>query len=191
MTSAILIEQCAADGVILRTDGLNLRLLGTAAAVERWKPRIIASKQEIMAVLAARATWWRIHYPGRNPVEVWTGQPVTSAEILEWYPSAVSVEPIAAILEWYPSASCKTCAHSTFRGHCGEPIAAGLSTQDGVIVYHQKEGAGCAIWLAIIPPDIEALIQESASKWRWDEDDLRLMRDLARSDPAGLRKALT
>jgi hypothetical protein len=175
MTSAILIEQCAADGVILRTDGLNLRLLGTAAAVERWKPRIIASKQEIMAVLAARATWWRIHYPGRNPVEVWTGQPVTSAEILEWYPSA----------------SCKTCAHSTFRGHCGEPIAAGLSTQDGVIVYHQKEGAGCAIWLAIIPPDIEALIQESASKWRWDEDDLRLMRDLARSDPAGLRKALT
>src|SRR5687768_484892 len=37
-------------------------------------------------------TWWRIHYPNREPVEVVYGSPVTHAQILEWETEAIKVE---------------------------------------------------------------------------------------------------
>ncbi|MDP2835255.1 MAG: hypothetical protein Q8Q28_18540, partial [Pseudomonadota bacterium] len=41
-----------ADGLELRPNGDRLKLRGPAAVVEKWKPRLAASKQEIMDLLA-------------------------------------------------------------------------------------------------------------------------------------------
>lgn len=42
--------------------------------------------------------------------------------------------------------TCSTCAHVCRSGCCGEPVAAGLSDQEGVIRYHPNNGADCATW---------------------------------------------
>ncbi|MBK6743613.1 MAG: hypothetical protein IPG66_11805 [Hydrogenophilales bacterium] len=41
-----------------------------------------------------------------------------------------------------------------------------------------------------IPVDLETLIQESARFWRWDDDDMRLIRETAARDSEGIRLAL-
>lgn len=52
MTAHALIEEARADGLELRSNGDKLKLLGPAEVVERWKPRIVASKSEIMQALS-------------------------------------------------------------------------------------------------------------------------------------------
>jgi len=94
MTALALIDQARADGLELRRNGDKLKLSGPVAVVERWKPRVVASKAEIMAALSAqRSTWWRLHFPDREPVEVACVPPSTHDEILERYPDAVAAEP--------------------------------------------------------------------------------------------------
>jgi hypothetical protein len=41
--------------------------------------------------------WWRIHYHDREPVEVVYSPLATQAQILEWEPDAVKVEPFEPI----------------------------------------------------------------------------------------------
>jgi hypothetical protein len=53
VTVAALIKQAGADGLRLWADGEGLAYEGPADVVERWKPRIVASKPEIMAALTA------------------------------------------------------------------------------------------------------------------------------------------
>jgi hypothetical protein len=43
---------------------------------------------------------------------------------------------------------------------------------------------------AILERDLDNLIREAAAFWQYDADDLRLIRQAARTDPAGLRLAL-
>lgn len=92
---------------------------------------------------------WLIHYPDREPAEVWTSPPSTHAEVLADRPEAIAAEPIhepqgieskaisrpEAQTSPPPAPACRTCAHVTGRGSCGEPVAAGL--------YHPQGGKGC------------------------------------------------
>lgn len=41
---------------------------------------------------ARTSTWWRIHYPGRQAVEVVYSPHATLAQIIEWEPEAIKVE---------------------------------------------------------------------------------------------------
>jgi hypothetical protein len=190
VTVAALIKQAGADGLRLWADGEGLAYEGPADVVERWKPRIVASKPEIMAALTApRLTWWLVHYLDGASVEVWSAPPATEAEVLERRPDANAAQPLHQSAQT-PISTCKTCSHATFRGGCGEPVEAGLSGQSGVIAYHPTGGADCATWEAIIPPDLELLIQESATKWQWNDDDVSLIQHAAQIDPTGLRIAL-
>ena len=52
MTAYALIEEARADGLDLIANGDRLKMRGPADAVERWKPRLAASKLEIMDLLA-------------------------------------------------------------------------------------------------------------------------------------------
>jgi len=160
MTAIALIEEARADGLELHVNGDRLKLRGASEVVERWKPRIVASKPEILAALSAapRSTWWLVHFADREPVEVWTSPPATQAEILERRPDAVAAEPIleeragsADRVQPEPAQtmtpqSCSTCEYVTGRGACGKPVAAGLSDLEGVIYYHQDGGNGCQNW---------------------------------------------
>jgi hypothetical protein len=56
MTARAMIDQARADGLELRSNGDKLKLSGPAAVVERWKPRIVASKSEILAALQPART---------------------------------------------------------------------------------------------------------------------------------------
>ena len=83
---------------------------------------------------------------------------VASLEILASRPDAVAADPFeyppkpsttADIAQAEPEpalASCDACAHVCRSGCCGEPVAAGLSDQEGVIRYHPNNGANCATW---------------------------------------------
>lgn len=106
---------------------------------------------------ATVSRWWLIHYPDREPVEVWTSPPATHVDVLADRPEAIAAEPIHEPqgIEWEaiprpeaqtsppPAPACRTCAHVTGRGGCGEPVAAGLSNLEGVIRYHPQGGKGC------------------------------------------------
>lgn len=185
MTAHALIEQVRSDGLELRADGGKLKLSGPEEAVERWKPRIVASKPEIMAALSApRSTWWLVHYLDGAPVEVWTDPPVTQAELLHGRPDAIAAQPLHQAVP-KPITACSTCTHATYRGGCGEPVAAGLSAQDGVIRYHDEGGKDCLAWLASIPPDLERRILAMAERWHYSGDDLATALFGARSDPNG------
>jgi len=146
MTAHALIEEARADGLELRLNGERLRLSGPAEVVERWKPRIVASKPEIMAALQSASRWWLLHYPDREPVEVAFFPDATHAEILERHPDALAAEPINQATPEPAHTSCKTCTHVTGRGGCGEPVAAGLSDVVGVIRYSHNHGATCQAW---------------------------------------------
>jgi len=102
---------------------------------------------------------------------------------------AISIEEKIPIPKQYET-NCKTCSHVTGRGGCGEPVAAGLSAQDGVICYHGKSGKDCPAWIERINDDLEYLIQRAGTYWEYSPDDYILIRDLARRDPDGLRLAL-
>jgi hypothetical protein len=70
---------------------------GPADVVERWIPRIVVSKLEIMAALTAprlRLTRWLVHYLDGASVKVWLAPPATEAEQLK--PSNCSRDTSAA-----------------------------------------------------------------------------------------------
>lgn len=46
---------------------------------------------------AVTSRWWRIHYRDREPVEVVYSPLATQAQILEWEPEAVKVEPFEPV----------------------------------------------------------------------------------------------
>ncbi|EFK95921.1 hypothetical protein LDC_2061 [sediment metagenome] len=188
MTAAALIEQARADGLELRTDGDKLKVSGLADAVERWKPRIVASKPEILTALSApRSTWWLVHFLDGAPVEVWTDPPATQAEVLQGRPDAIAAQPLHQAAQT-PIPACSTCSRATYRGACGEPVAAGLSDLPGVIRYSPDQGTTCPAWLATIPGDLEARILAMAERWHYSGDDLEAALAGARSDPDGWRK---
>lgn len=133
--------------------------------------------------------WWLLHFVDREPVEVACFPDVTHAEILERHPEAIAAEPINRVVI-QSTTSCSTCEHVTRRGGCGEPVAAGLSDVVGTIRYSPDQGATCPAWLAAIPCDLLELIQAQAERFGFDDDDVALMHQAARSDPDGLRVAL-
>jgi len=99
MNAHALIEEARADGLELLPKGGILKLIGASNVVERWKPRIVASKPEIMAALTApRLTWWLIHYHERDPVKVVCFPEATHTEILERHPDATAAEPFIPII---------------------------------------------------------------------------------------------
>ena len=136
-----------------------------------------------------RSRWWLLHFADREPVEVACFPDVSHDEILERHPDAIAAEPIP-LRSNETSRACSTCEHVTRRGGCGEPVKAGLSDLPGVIFYGPDKGATCPGWLATIPDDLMDLIQAQASRYAFDDDDLRLMHQAARSDRDGLRVLL-
>lgn len=141
-----------------------------------------------LAKLAALALANHREEQTASPLAAVSFSPATQAEIRERHPGAIMSEP------FNPTATvqtaCDTCSHATARGGCGEPVAAGLSNLEGVIVYHPDKGATCRTWLALIPDDMEALIQRAGTYYEYSTDDWQLIRDTARRDPTGLRQAL-
>ena len=89
MSAHALIEEARADGLGLRLSGDKLRLRGTVEVVERWKPRIVASKPEIMAALQSAP-------PDPDPVEVACSP---HAQTLEQQPNSERIQRVAAQLE--------------------------------------------------------------------------------------------
>jgi len=138
---------------------------------------------------ATASRWWLIHFPDGAPLEAWANPPATWTEILERHPDAVTAEPFNQTAQ-VQATTCDTCTHATYRGGCGEQVAAGLSNLEGVIVYSNDKGATCSAWLTIIPGDIEARIRTMAKRWNYSSDDLAVALAGARADPAGWNKVL-
>jgi hypothetical protein len=190
MSAHALIEEARADGLELIPKGDILKLIGASNVVERWKPRIVASKPEILAALSApRSTWWLVHYLDGASTEVWTNPPATETEILDRRPDAIAAQPLHQAAQ-SPISACVTCVHVTGRGGCGEPVASGLSDVVGVIVYHDGAGKDCPAWMATFPDDLEHLIEESAAYWQSNADDLSLIRETAHRDSESIRRSL-
>ncbi len=191
MTVAALIKQAGADGMRLWADGEGLAYEGPADVVERWKPRIVANKPEILASLqpAPRSTWWLVNYLDGASAEVWTNPPATEAEILDRRPDAIAAQTLHQAAQTGTTA-CSTCSRATYRGACGEPVASGLSGLDGVICYHDQGGKDCPTWMGSIPSDLEARIHAMAERGQYSGDDLAAALACARSDPDGWRKVV-
>ncbi|MCX8085607.1 MAG: hypothetical protein N3C63_01765 [Rhodocyclaceae bacterium] len=98
MGAADLLKALHAAGVAVRVDGDDLRLVGQATAIERFRPLVAERKGEIVAALKVGAgetasRWWLLHFADREPVEVACCPEATHAEILERHPGAVAAEP--------------------------------------------------------------------------------------------------
>ena len=192
MSASAIIKEAISDGVNLAlTERGTIKLSGERSALHRWTPIIKMHKPEIMVALqpATASRWWQIHHPDGAPVVTWRDPPATWAEILERHPDAVAAEPFNQTAP-VQATSCDTCAHATFHGGCGEPVAAGLSDVAGVIIYHDGGGKDCSAWLAIIQPDLEARILAMAERGNFSGDDLAVALAGARSDPKGWNKVL-
>jgi hypothetical protein len=61
-------------------------------------------------------------------------------------PDAIAAEPLHQDAP-EPARACSTCSRATYRGGCGDPVAAGLSDLPGVIRYSTDQGATCPAWL--------------------------------------------
>jgi len=152
-------------------------------------PQIDSGGSDARKATATASHWWLLHYPDREPVEVASFPPATHAEVLKLHPNAIAAEPFDQA-EPEPARDCATCTHVTGRGGFGEPVAAGLSDVVGVIRYSPDQGVTCPAWLATIPNDLEHLIVRAGAFWEYSPDDFALIREVARRDPDGLRKAL-
>jgi hypothetical protein len=190
MTALALIEEARADGLGLRSNGLNLKLSGRAEVIARWKPRIVASKPEVLAALlqAPQSTWWLLHFSDRAPIVVWTSPPACHAELLARHPDAAAAQMIQLQRNQGRLSACATCTHATYRGGCDDPVAAGLWPQNGGIRYHANGGANCPAWLERIQPDLEGRILAMAARWNYTDDDLAAVLAGARADPGGWGK---
>jgi hypothetical protein len=101
MSPATLIREAQSDGVMLSLSlAGNIKASGDRAAVDRWLPMIRDRKAEIIDALkisapdtASASRWWVIHYPDRDPLELAFYPEATYAEILEWHPDALRIEP--------------------------------------------------------------------------------------------------
>ncbi len=166
MSAIALIREALSDGITFQAQGGKLKAKGKPETIARWTPRIVENKQEIISTLEdkdAVSIFWSIHYKIGSTVKIWIDSTATEAELLVSRPGAVAAQPVSTAAPPTTVTSCGACANSTYRGGCGQPAAAGLSDRDGVIRYHPAGGADCATWEAIIPPDLELLIQESAT----------------------------
>ena len=98
MSARDLIHQAFADGVRLSlSDAGRLRYTGPEDAVERWLPAIRDSKPAIIAALSPTpdtpARHWLLHFPDREPVEVFCTPPANLDQILADNPDALAAEP--------------------------------------------------------------------------------------------------
>lgn len=169
----------ATSATVATLEGDKARTVATVATVS------VAKLPETKTATACR--WWLLHYLDGAPVEIWTSPSATHAEILERHPEAIAAESFNQDEPETAHMFCINCAHVTGRGGCGEPVAAGLSDEVGVICYSPDQGATCPAWLAIIPGDIEARILVMAERWNYSGDDLAAAFAGARSDPEGWR----
>jgi hypothetical protein len=102
MSPATLIREAQSDGVMLSLSlAGTIKAIGDGAAVDRWLPMIRDRKAEIINALkisapdtASASRWWLIHYPDRDPLELAFYPEATYAEILEWHPDALRIEPV-------------------------------------------------------------------------------------------------
>ncbi len=77
-----------------RARGEPLAGLATLALANTANEKTASMPGKVLADDTATAScWWRIHYPGREPVEVACCPPATHAEMLAWRPDAIVVEP--------------------------------------------------------------------------------------------------
>ncbi len=163
----------------------------TVATLEVEKARTVASVATVSVAKSPKAKtemasrWWLVHYPNGAPVEVWTSPPATQAEVLQSRPDAIAAQPFhqsapepqpfhqaapepqplhQATPE--PITDCSTCTHATYRGGCGEPVAAGLSAQEGVICYHGNGGKDCPAWLATALAGARSDPADSCAWWK-------------------------
>lgn len=100
MTLAQIIEEAMADGVniAVSTSG-TIKATGDQAAVSRWLPIIRERKSDIIAMLTKATndstSWgWLLHYPDRDPLEVYSSPESTLAQVLHDFPGADAAEPI-------------------------------------------------------------------------------------------------
>ena len=183
MTLAALIRKSATvrfatatPATVATLEGEKVRTVASVATVS------VANPTETKTALASR--WWLVHYQDGAPVEIWTDPPATQAEVLQGRPDAIAAQPLHQDAP-APITACSTCSRATYRGACGEPLAAGLSDLDGVIQYHGNGGKGCPAWLATLAADLEACILAMAKRWNYSGDDLAAALAGARSDPDG------
>ncbi|HUW37488.1 MAG TPA: hypothetical protein VMV91_09150 [Rhodocyclaceae bacterium] len=100
MNPATIIEQATADGVTLALSSSgSIKATGDPAAVNRWLPALREHKVDIIAMLVEPAndstSWgWVMHFPDREPVEIYTSPESSMAEVLRDFPDAVAAEPI-------------------------------------------------------------------------------------------------
>lgn len=77
--------------------------------------------------------WWLLHFPEREPVQVWTAPPASHAEILERHPAAIAAEPCAP-----PLSKAEKCMEADDVGAITEWVeAVGGDADDLAIVLRQ------------------------------------------------------
>lgn len=111
MIPVAIIREAQADGVRLAlSPSRTVKATGDGAAVSRWLAVIRECKAEIIDALkvspgstATASSWWLIHYPDRDPLEVACCPEATHADILERHPDAVAAEPFTPAIR-QPSA---------------------------------------------------------------------------------------
>jgi hypothetical protein len=102
MSPATLIREAQSDGVMLSLSlAGTIKASGDGAAVNRWITVIRERRAEIIEALKAGAgemptatRWLLIHYPEGDPLQVAFYPEATYAEILNWHPDALRIEPL-------------------------------------------------------------------------------------------------
>ena len=84
------------------------------ATVARIATIAVANPQEEKTAVDAASTWWLLHYPNRDPVEMACSPPATHADILERHPDAVAAEPFTPTII-QPSAPMTAGEQATIR----------------------------------------------------------------------------
>jgi hypothetical protein len=78
--------------------GRAVAIVATVDVARSLQVQITATAKASVADAANSSSWWKVHYPDRDPVTVSCYPPVTHTEILMRYGGAVAVERFARII---------------------------------------------------------------------------------------------
>ena len=189
MSVGLILKNALSDGVkfTLSNEG-ELKLSGQESTVLKWLPTLKNLKPEIIQMLSRQAKWWQTKSRTGETSRTYLNPSVNLSYLLTNDSNTIEASPITEPVSL--TRECGTCTHATGRNSCGNPVQAGLSLLDGVIVYHPRAGADCAAWAAFIEPELLAMIDQAVERFEFNSDDVEILRGMATNDPTGLKAAI-
>lgn len=141
MNAPDILKAMEADGLTAELHGGGVKLAGPREAVKRWSGTVAENKVEIMTALQSNDRW-ELWFDA-EPVVLALTTPATREEVMEWYPSAMRIEPYieplsnpyvpmtreeAEVIDWYDDdrRRCRHCLNLLSNGICKVASPGGL-----------------------------------------------------------------